>query len=247
MDINSAIKILEALAAGCSPTTGEIIPNESVLNERNVIRALQIAIDNLKKGAPANDGGVGICEEDINTAITLFLEHESTPTENRLTDFFMGTRAFKTTALVSHSLYGKYRTQYTKGQLHDFFADYLSKRGYLQHGKNGNGKRTNAPWANIDFFQKAVFNNLTATDIDILKEKVNEFGVTKQDNLADYVVIPRKKYPRAYEPWNEAEKQLLNDALKHTNDVELLTRCFQRGEGAIISFGKKLIYERQSS
>lgn len=49
MDINKTIEILEALASGCSPTTGEMINNDSVLNERDVIRAIQIAIDQLKK------------------------------------------------------------------------------------------------------------------------------------------------------------------------------------------------------
>ena len=48
MDKNTTIEILEALASGCSPKTGEILPAESVLNEREVIRALQIAIETLK-------------------------------------------------------------------------------------------------------------------------------------------------------------------------------------------------------
>ena len=49
MDKNTTIEILEALASGYSPKTGEMFPDESVLNEREVIRALQIAIDELKK------------------------------------------------------------------------------------------------------------------------------------------------------------------------------------------------------
>lgn len=49
MDKNTTIEILEALASGYSPKTGEMLPDESVLNEREVIRALQIAIDELKK------------------------------------------------------------------------------------------------------------------------------------------------------------------------------------------------------
>lgn len=50
MDKNTTIDILEALASGYSPKTGELLPEESVLNEREVIRALQIAIDELRKG-----------------------------------------------------------------------------------------------------------------------------------------------------------------------------------------------------
>jgi hypothetical protein len=240
MDINSAIRILEMLAAGCSPATGELISDESVLNERDVIRALQIAIDNLKKDAPVpglsiNNSSVEIEEEDIKAAIHLFLEQDNAPTENRLTGFFLASRSFKNAALISNKLYGKYKRLYTKGQLQDFFADYLAKRGYLR----------NIPWENIDFFQKETFNDLSGKDINELKERINELGVTKTDNLADYVKVARKNYPRAYEPWNETEKQLLDEALKRTNDIEILTQCFQRGEGAIVSCGKKLIYERK--
>lgn len=49
MDIRDTINVLEALAAGCSPKTGQLIDYDSVLNEREVIRALQIAINELKK------------------------------------------------------------------------------------------------------------------------------------------------------------------------------------------------------
>ncbi|MBK0369224.1 hypothetical protein [Flavobacterium agrisoli] len=50
MDQIRALEILEDIASGCSPTTGELVRNDSVLNERDVIRALQIAIDTLKVG-----------------------------------------------------------------------------------------------------------------------------------------------------------------------------------------------------
>ena len=69
MDINKAVKVLELLAAGYSPATGAMISNESVLNERDVIRALQIAIDYLKEGSAENPLNMEIPEEDIGGPI----------------------------------------------------------------------------------------------------------------------------------------------------------------------------------
>lgn len=47
MDIKSVIKKLEVSASGCSPLTGEVIDKESLLNNRNVLRALQVAINEI--------------------------------------------------------------------------------------------------------------------------------------------------------------------------------------------------------
>lgn len=243
MNINKTIEILEALASGCSPATGERIPENSVLNERDVIRALQIAIDNLKKGASViSDPGIEIDNEDIKVAIHLFQEHENTATANRLTDFFLATRAFRNAVFTQNKLYGKYKKLYKKGHLQDFFANYLLQNGYSSSQRI----RSKKPWDDIDFFQKKAFNDLSEADINQLKEKVNELGVTKTDKISDDVKTARINHPRAYEPWNETEKKLLINALQYTNDIKLLMQCFQRGEGAIVSYGKKLIYQSQN-
>jgi hypothetical protein len=244
MNIDKTIKILEALASGCSPATGEIIPGDSVLNERDVIRALQIAIDNLKMASPVSDDApdIEIDNEDIKTAIQLFVENEGVPQANRLADFFLATRAFRNQAFTVNKLYGKYKKLYKKDLLQDFFANYLSQNGYSSSQRI----RSKKPWDDIDFFKKETFNNLSEIDINELKERINELGVTKTENLTDAEKTARIDYPRAYEPWKDTEKTLLSKALQHTNDIELLMQCFQRGEGAIKSCGKKLIYESQN-
>lgn len=244
MDLHKTIAVLEALASGCSPATGEVIPDESVLNERNVIRALQIAIDHLKV-ISENPSGVDIDEKDIETAVQLFLEHQLSPTYSRLVGFFLATRVFKNESITSNELYGKYKDIYQKGQLLDFFATYLSDNGYSRHGKRTDRANKDKPWAEIDFFDKETFNNLSEEAVKQLKEKINELGITKTDNLADYIQQARINYPRAYEPWTDIEKDLLSEALKYTNDLELLTEYFQRGKGAVISYGKQLIYQNQ--
>jgi hypothetical protein len=163
MDIAKTIEILEALASGCSPKTGEMVGDDSVLNEREVIRALQFAIDVLKRDK-----------------------------------------------LIAPII-----------------------------GGNKKGK----PYKEVDFFQKEKFNMLTIEAINKLKKDVKELGVIKLDNLSEYIINARLEHPRAYEAWSDKERQLLSDALKYTNDLDLLSECFQRGKGSIESFGQKLIYE----
>ena len=42
---------------------------------------------------------------------------------------------------------------------------------------------------------------------------------------------------------NNKEKTLLSKALEYTNDLDLLSTCFQRGKGSIEACGLKIIYE----
>ncbi|MEM9548685.1 MAG: hypothetical protein AAGA77_22060 [Bacteroidota bacterium] len=238
MDLNKTIQILEALAEGCSPTTGEIITNDSVLNERAVIRALQVAINQLRNNSSAQDSKIQIEENDIKSALDLFKEHNKKFTANSLAGFFLGTRKFKNTHLTSHPLYGKYRPIYKQGQLLDFFSEYILSNNLKVRKPN--------PYDYIDFFRKEKFNRLSENAVNQLIEKVKELGIVKTENLAEYVVQSRIKYLRAYESWSNKEKELLRKAIQYTNDLDLLSKCFQRGQGAIEHCGQRLIFESKS-
>lgn len=240
MDIKKALEILEALASGFSPVTGEVIDNDSVLNDRTVIRALQIAIDYLKKDNSDTLTSVEIDEVDIKEAINLFKEQGRNPTPNNLTGFFLSTRHFKTKSLITSKLYGKFKGAYTSGQLIDFFSGFLLEN---QISAKGNSKED--VFKQIDFFDKPKFNLLTDNGIKQLKGKINEIGVLKTDNLSQYVIDARKSCPRAYEQWSEKEIELLSKAIRYTNDLDLLSDCFQRGRGSIESAAKKIILSTQ--
>jgi len=240
MDINRTIEILEALASGCSPRTGEMINRDSVLNERDVIRALQIAIDRLKTNKPQTVPEIEIDEMDIRNAIELFKNEGQSPTSSKLVSFFLGTSKFKNDTLVSSALFGKYRNLYYKGQLLGFFTRYLSDNNLANRSRLNNSQ-----YKEIDFFQKETFNRLSDEAMNQLKEKINELGVQKTENLSEYIQNARVNHPRSYEPWTETEKELLSKAIQYTNDLELLSKCFQRGKGSIESCGKRLIYESQ--
>ena len=241
MDRNKTIEILGALASGCSPTTGELIENDSILNERDVIRALQIAIDNLKTNQSQVVSEVEIDESDIKNVIELFKQEEQNPTSNKLVGFFLGTRKFKSETLVSNQLYGKYRNLYQKGQLLDFFTQYL-----VDNNLTNRNNRKNNHYKEIDFFQKETFNRLSEKAINQLKEKIDELGILKTENLSEYVQNARINHPRAYESWTDTEKELLSEAIEYTNDLDLLSDCFQRGKGSIESCGQRMIYESQN-
>ncbi|WP_207494503.1 hypothetical protein [Aridibaculum aurantiacum] len=240
MDGNRVIQILESLASGCSPSTGELLAGESVLNDRDVIRALQIAIDQMRMKIHSVKDNVDIDQADIACAIELFNVQERNPTPNNLTGFFLATRQFKNSNLLTDKLYGKYRGTYTSGQLLDFFTEYFSENESL-----AKTSIKDSPYKNIDFFQKERYNKLSPAAINQLKEKINELGILKTENLADYILEARKKHKRAYEHWSHKELELLSKAIKYTNDLNLLSECFQRGKGSIESVGQKIIFKSE--
>lgn len=61
MDINRAREIVSALAEGIDPTTGELLPEDSVYNKGDIVRALYTILDvvgkkKTKKNLPENAG-----------------------------------------------------------------------------------------------------------------------------------------------------------------------------------------------
>jgi hypothetical protein len=60
---------------------------------------------------------------------------------------------------------------------------------------------------------------------------------------AESMIIARKIYPRAYEPWEQQENDLLLKTLRYTNDLDVLSDIFQRGQGAVRSQGQRLLYQ----
>lgn len=245
MNLNETITVLEALASGCSPTTGAVVAQESVLNEREVIRALQVAIEQLKNEPAKKTQEINIDAAEIRAVIHLLSEQQQTATQNKLADFFLAGRTFKNEAIASHELYGKYKGLYAKGQLMDFFTAWLSHNEYSKYGKRSDKK--DKPWEDIDFFQQVLFNHYSEAGIAQLETNVNDLGILKTEHLAAYLQKARLKYPRSHETWNKVEDQLLLTALQQTNDLSLLSACFQRGPNAIEARGKRLLYEQQNN
>lgn len=71
MDIVRAREIVSALAEGVDPTTGEVLPDDSVYNKGEVVRALYALLNNSaaskkKKELPQNAGKPWTVEDDAD-------------------------------------------------------------------------------------------------------------------------------------------------------------------------------------
>lgn len=76
MDISRAREIVSLLAEGVDPTTGEVLPNNSVCNKGEVVRALYTVLsylgeDKPKKNMPTN-AGKPWSKEDEDLLIELY-------------------------------------------------------------------------------------------------------------------------------------------------------------------------------
>lgn len=240
MNIEKTIQILDALASGCSPNTGEIIENDSVLNDREVIRALERAIAVLEDrlvcgqnvGNKSNKESSLIPTEEIHYAIKLFQDNNYRPSHARLTRFFIGQKFFPITELNSDSLYGKYRTSADKVELKVFISSFLLDNGYTLHGKLKSMKKNEVPQDDL-FFKAPIYNNLSEEERISLFNDINKLEILKSEDLSLQVINARESYPRAYEPWTKEESSLLENALKYTNDLEFLSGCFKRSKNSI--------------
>jgi hypothetical protein len=76
MDINRAKEIISTLAEGVDPTTGEILPDNSVCNKGEIVRAFYAILNHLdekkpKKNLPAN-AGKPWAKEDEDLLVSLY-------------------------------------------------------------------------------------------------------------------------------------------------------------------------------
>ncbi len=74
MDIIRAKEIITALAEGVDPTTGEVLPGNSVCNKGEIVRAFYAVLNHLdekkpKKNLPANAGKPWTNEDDAKLKI----------------------------------------------------------------------------------------------------------------------------------------------------------------------------------
>ena len=81
MDFNRAKEIISALAEGIDPTTGELLPEDSVCNKGDIVRAFYTILNSLdtnkpKKNLPEN-AGKPWTKEDEDLLVKLY--HAGTP------------------------------------------------------------------------------------------------------------------------------------------------------------------------
>ncbi|CAH0250413.1 MULTISPECIES: hypothetical protein [unclassified Pedobacter] len=74
MDNNRHLEILQALAAGTDPVTGEVFPADSPYNQPEIIRALSFALNELRAVAEKGNQGMPWSEEEDNLLTQRFSE-----------------------------------------------------------------------------------------------------------------------------------------------------------------------------
>ncbi|WP_126973885.1 hypothetical protein [Gynurincola endophyticus] len=197
------------------------------------------AINNMVSNPP----DISIPEKEINEITQLFVQLGVAPRYRLYASFFLTSSAFKSEAITSHHLYGKYIGIYSKIELLDYFQHYFNKPEHLQLIEKVKLTPVPEPWKNISFFEEKIFNNFSANDVLSLQRAVQKLAIYRTKNHPEQPNTVIEKYPRALQPWSHIEKQLLLHVLKYTNNLKLLAECFQRQEEAIESYGKQLLFE----
>lgn len=243
MNNKRIIEIVEALLDGYSPTTGESLEDNIILNDREIIRALTIIVLKLKEILPSEEEAITkIDVNDFLSAINAFESYDVNVTEHRLRKFFSGRELSENENLNSHVLFGKYEDSLSSK------AVYLSvKELFSNLYRKPTKKRKVKEWSHITYFEEEKFNSLTSNEIEIYKRSIIELGMIKNEDLSGYIIDSRRNYKRAYEPWIEKEIQILKEVIYKTNDLEVLSEIFQRGPGGIESQAKKLIYYKDNN
>jgi len=245
MNKEEAITILDALAAGCSPFTGELLADHPMLNDRKVIRALQMALDALASVTTTKTQPKEAVAPEYKTlvaALEIMKEAGISPSYSKVTRFFLGSRHFKNSKLLQSNLFGSFKYTFSYETLKPIVLKFFEENRELL-AANRPAERSK-PWDTIVYFQQPKFCKLSDKAINQLKDKITALGIVKQPPiLSDYIINARIVFPRAYEPWSEQELEYLTKAILYTNDLQVLSSCFQRGERSLESVGKRFIYE----
>lgn len=232
-------EIIEALIAGCHPTTGEMLGENEVIQLPEVRAALETILSAIRKTTEVTSSQMPFEEVDLKTTLAEFINEEVNPTPARLAGFLLGIRNFKTNTLSSHPLFGKYAGLIGKGAAEDCVKIWIdSIRPPYQK------RHEDQPWLELTFFHPPTYNQLGQKAIDQLKEKIAALPMLKTENLSPHIFLTRKIHSRAYEPWTADEYRLLAKAIEYTNDSALLAKCFGRTQNSIESAGLKILWEK---
>jgi len=250
MTPKEALLILEAMADGCSPLTGEVLPHDHLLLDESVMEAVLIAIEAMR-GKPASATAkparnarsatplgpdqampledVDLPDDDLMLAVSLYRAHDTNPTANRIAALLCGTPAVKIAELVQHPLYGKYAARYQKAQIVPWLDEWI-----LKNNINPPTVKEIHP-----YFAEPHHNRLSERAVEQLKEKVVAIPIVRVEGLSEELIERRKTLPRSHEPWPEEEMRLLKKAIEFTNDLPFLSQCFGRSELAISAQAEK--------
>ena len=234
MTTSEARAILEAMADGCNPHTGEVLPVEHILMDESVMEALLIAVEALQGKKPIVTN-VHLPDEDLFFAVEVFRALQINATAHRVAGFITGEAKFKEADLMKHALFGRHQN-FKKAQVIPWLEEWMLKHNIHQPKVREDGTAILYP-----FFDAPHHNKLSPAAAQQLGDKVLGLPMQRTENLSEYVIEKRKTFPRSNEPWPEEELRLLTIALQFTNDVAFLSQAFGRSELAISAQSEKIL------
>lgn len=237
--------ILEAMADGCDPLTGEALPMDHLLLDESVMEALLIALEALhatpengSKPAPRKPVKTiplpidfALPDGELMEAVELYRALATNPTANRIAALLCGAPAVKDAELKAHPLFGRYASHFQKAQIVPWLEEWMVKNNIVPP--------KDAPKELHPYFNEPHFNKLSDKAVQQLKEKVVALPITKTEDLSEHVIERRLTLPRYQEPWPEEEIRLLKIATEFTNDLAFLGECFGRSPLALSAQAEK--------
>ena len=243
MTTEELLSIVDALQQGVNPLTGELSAANSCLNNSAVKSALAgvrtIALQQKSASTPLLDTAIvrQLIEELRRIDFPVSIE--------QLSKILRGSRNVVSLELRALPAYGKYRGVYSNRTVVKVITEMNAvEKWELQSSKElAKAARKAQPWRDEPFFKEEAFNHLDAALTRSFTDQIEVLGLQKStDQLPVYMAQARTTLPRAFEPWTNAEKALLVEAMCYTNQADELANIFGRSANALRAEGKRLIY-----
>jgi len=218
--------IIEALLNGCNPVTGEVCSDE-ILKEESVKSMLEWALLKAQEEGSvfSSDSGARLVSNEQIEELRLLIKNQGLKASSAmLTKFLLGSHAAKFNDVKNHHLFQSIDRKFRnilRVQIDDYFEKHVEEDFGVDVAEH-------------PFFNQAPYNKLSDAAVTRLEELIAAIGIIKKGNeLTPAVMKIRKEHPRSHEPWSEQELDLLNTSLAYTNDLDFLSKTFQRGRNAM--------------
>lgn len=235
MPLQTTLNLLDALYQNTDPISGEKLPNNSIFQHSSVRYAVANLRSTLRNAH--NEMKTEKVTPELLASLTQILAELGYPKNaTQMLHICRGSRRVVDPKLRSLAIFGRFRGQYSKVELKKQIDTFLAQEG--------SSKITEHPWEAEPFFSETPFDRLNASNALKLQQEIWELGLRKPtEKLPAFQGKARQRYPRAYEPWTKAEKALLLEGMCYTNQLQVLSPIFGRGEQSLKKVGQRLIWE----
>jgi hypothetical protein len=248
MTTQDLLSIVDSLHQGVNPLTGERCKANSCLSNSAVKSALTrvrtITLQQTRVSTSILDATV------VSELIDDLKRIGFAATTNQLSKIFRGSRTVVSLELRALPAYGKYKGVYSSRTLVKIITEMNESEKWELQPRSLSGSKDlpraakeKQPWQDEPFFNEEAFNHLDPALIQNFADQIESLGLRKPtEKLPLYMSQARNTLPRAFEPWTNAEKALLVEAMCYTNQAGKLAEIFGRSANALRSEGKRLIY-----